>query len=284
MAFVAAVLVVVSGCATVPLDTFQPAPPAALRVVTYNVRFDAIADTEERVHSIVDAIARMDADIVCLQEAYSIDGYVLLDQGRLATALRAELPEYVLLSAEGVARWASGTPILYRRDRFFAVEHGVRWFSHTPNIPDSVSFGNTIPRHMVWSLMYDAHGGAHFLLVNVHLDALVDDVNRYAAGRVREFSDHHNATPQILCGDWNASPTSDVLEHFSDTHQRASADRDAPTFTRLPIRIDHILVSHHLAILNAGVLDVGAGLSDHRPVFADLLLDDRSFNEDGGSR
>jgi endonuclease/exonuclease/phosphatase family metal-dependent hydrolase len=260
------------GCTTIPLDTFEPSPTAATRIVSFNVRFDDIAEPASRVLAIVRAIGRMDADIVCLQEAYSVDGFELLDHGRLANFLRAQLPEYVLLSPEGVAKWASGTPILYRRERFFAVEQGVRWFSAEPDIPDSRSFGNTIPRNMSWARLYDARGNTHFLVVNLHLDPGAVGMNQRAAEELHAFTRAHSTTPHVLCGDWNSLPYSDVLARFSDTHRRAAAARSAPTFTRLPIQIDHILASNDFTILNAGVLDPGEGLSDHRPIFADLVL------------
>ena len=60
--------------------------------------------------------------------------------------------------------------MLVRRDRFAVLESGTFWFSDTPEVVGSKSWGNDIPRICTWAKLRDVKGGAAFWFFNVHLD------------------------------------------------------------------------------------------------------------------
>jgi len=86
-----------------------------------------------------------------------------------------------------------------------------------------------------------------------------------------------NKSPLIIMGDFNMTVESSIYREyfgkFKNTFNEKGFGLGHTKFTkRHGVRIDHILVDEHFTTANAWVdEDVG---SDHRPIYADLLLDD----------
>lgn len=86
-----------------------------------------------------------------------------------------------------------------------------------------------------------------------------------------------NKSPLIIAGDFNMTVESSIYrEHFSkfkNTFNEKGFGLGHTKFTNIHgVRIDHILVDEHFQTVNAWV--DGAVGSDHRPIYADLLLVD----------
>ena len=141
------------------------APAEPLTVMTFNVRYATANDGENRwavrKAMLFDVIRDADADLIGLQEA-----------------LDAQLGEIVAASPAygvvGVGRDDGKTKgeyaaILYRRDRFHVSDAGTFWFSDTPAVPASKSWGNNITRICTWARFVD-RGGRAFWHYNLHLD------------------------------------------------------------------------------------------------------------------
>ena len=72
----------------------------------------------------------------------------------------------------GAGRWREKgeySAILFKRDRFHVAEAGTFWFSDTPSVVASKSWGNQITRICTWARFIDRDGRA-FYHFNLHLD------------------------------------------------------------------------------------------------------------------
>ena len=266
-------------CRTMPLEEVPaPAGPDALRVVTWNVHFDDAAapqhEREERAREVCVTADRLEADILCLQEVATTHGPVVLEKSLLEVELRRMIPAYEWISPRGAASLSTSNPILYRKNRFLPVRQGVRWFSDTPNVPDSTHWGNVIPRYAVWAVFYDHATGAHFLVINTHLDHLSAAANRQSvAALLALVEEEADDSPIVVAGDFNAVPFSSVQREVCSYYRSVLKRSDPSTWNGLPLmQIDGIFVSEEIIVLDAAVVDTGSygTPSDHRPVVADL--------------
>jgi endonuclease/exonuclease/phosphatase family metal-dependent hydrolase len=110
-----------------------------LTVMSFNIRYGTANDGDNhwtvRREFLLDVMREANADLVGLQEAL---------EAQIAALLQA-LPQYGLV---GVGRDDGRTrgeyaSILYRRDRFRVSDAGTFWFSGTPEVVASRSWGTT---------------------------------------------------------------------------------------------------------------------------------------------
>ena len=271
----------------------QSAPPPArepLAVMSFNIRYATAKDGDDhwtlRRELLFDVMREASADLVGLQEAL---------ESQIAELLQA-LPQY---GAVGVGRDDGRTrgeyaAILYRRDRFRVSDAGTFWFSDTPEVVASRSWGNTITRICSWARFVDRDGSA-FWHYNVHLDhqsqpsrerstALLAE--RIAARRVL-------AEPVVITGDFNVgeanpalarltAPRPGVPAPFVDTFRvRHPTEPRAGTFNGFKLeqtggdKIDYVLVAPGTEVLDAAIVRTSRGgryPSDHFPVTARIVL------------
>lgn len=187
-----------------------------MRVLTFNIRYNTIADGRDAWIFRREAVAKViaeNADLAGLQE---------VTPGQRAW-LAKRLPEFAVI---GVGREPGdrdeSVPILYRKDRFEATESGTFWLSDKPEEPGSHSFGNTLPRICTWARLRDKLG-IPFALFNVHLDHASSPsrergielvLDRIAARKAGE--------PALLIGDFNSSEGEAAI--------KAIAVRGSPAF------------------------------------------------------
>ncbi len=274
-------------------DAQAPAPAAAgvpLTVMSFNIRYGTANDGENRWalrrEFLLDVVRDANADLVGLQEA--LDGQIQ----EMLTAL----PQYGVV---GVGRDDGRTrgeyaAILYRRDRFRVSDAGTFWFSDTPDVVASRSWGNTITRICTWARFIDRDGRA-FWHFNVHLDhqsqpsregstALLAD--RIAARR-------SPTEPVLVTGDFNVGETNPAIARltaardgaaplFIDTFRAKHPDeRAAGTFSGFKFgattgdKIDYVLAQPGTEVLDAAIVRTSRNdryPSDHFPVVARVVL------------
>jgi endonuclease/exonuclease/phosphatase family metal-dependent hydrolase len=209
--------------------------------------------------------------------------------------LWASLPDYEFL---GVARGDGGrsgeyTGLFYLRARFEAPpgEGGVFWLSDTPHKAGSATWGNTIPRMVIWQRFIDRSSQRGFSLYNTHWD------HRHQASRLKSAelmrhhitTRHHPGEPIVVLGDFNAIESNPALLRL-----QGPADGGGPrlldTFHALPpaenrrttlhfwrgrrdgfLKVDHIYASQPVRILSSGIRDHDHPMvSDHFPVVAEI--------------
>jgi endonuclease/exonuclease/phosphatase family metal-dependent hydrolase len=127
---------------------------------------------------VTDVVRSFDADVVGLQEALHFQ----LEE------MKAALPEY---GSAGVGRDDGAeageyAAILYRSDRLELMEDGTFWFSDTPAVPGSMSWGNELPRICTWARFRDRRTGMSLALFNVHWDHQSQPSRERAAGLLLE--------------------------------------------------------------------------------------------------
>ena len=253
-----------------------------LKVGTFNVRWANPGDGEHRWEY---RFARLCAllhdwspDIVGLQEP-------LLPQ---LSDLRSALPDYASVAVgrdDGVSA-GEFCPLFYRASRFTRLDTGAFWFSETPDVPGSRSWGCHHSRLCTWVHLEDNENGKRFRVYNLHWDHESQEA-RENSGRLLRETLGSVAGPFIVLGDFNAdsanpaiacltAPGSPLTQSaLSPEQQREPGTFHGFTGTATEPPIDHILLSPEWSVLSAEVL-YGDGsrpfVSDHFPVAATLQL------------
>ena len=271
----------------------SPAPGAPgdpLTVMSFNIRYGTANDGENRWELrrefLFDVITDANADLVGLQEA--------LD-GQIQEMLKA-LPQYGVV---GVGRDDGRTrgeyaAILYRRDRFRVSDAGTFWFSDTPEVVASRSWGNTITRICTWARFVDRDGRA-FWHFNVHLDHQSQPSRERSTALLAErIAARRSLTePAIVTGDFNVGEANPAIRRLTAPQNGASAlfvdtfrarhpdEKMVGTFTGFKYgattgdKIDYVLVPPGTEVLQAAIVRTSRNdryPSDHFPVVARVVL------------
>jgi endonuclease/exonuclease/phosphatase family metal-dependent hydrolase len=191
------------------------APPAELRVMTFNVRYgkaqDGVNHWDHRKELCASRITAFAPDLLGLQETLDFQNAFLLER----------CPGY---AAVGVARddgKAKGefSTLLYRSERFTLQDSGTFWLSETPAVVGSKSWDSSLPRIATWARLQDRSAGNRPLLVlNTHFDHKGQQARREAARVIRAFlAEHGKGLPIIVTGDFNATPGSEPYLRMTGT-------------------------------------------------------------------
>jgi endonuclease/exonuclease/phosphatase family metal-dependent hydrolase len=263
---------------------------APLNVMSFNIRYGTANDGENRWANrrefLFDVIRTADADLIGLQEA-------------LDAQLREIIAAHPGYGVVGVGRDDGRTrgeyaAILFRKDRFHVSDAGTFWFSDTPEVVASRSWGNTITRICTWARLVDRDGRA-FWMYNVHLDHISQPsrerstqllADRIAARRVP-------TEPVVVTGDFNVGEDNAALpvllgprtgrpSLLVDTFRvRYPNEQTVGTFTGFVAsattgpKIDYVLVQPGTDVPDAAIVRTirdGRYPSDHFPVTARVRL------------
>ncbi len=237
----------------------------SLRVMTYNVHGCSGMDGKVSAARIARVIAQYEPDIVALQECYGSR------RGDQARAIAAELKEaYHYPEDLTVLQDDFGNAIL-SVPKLSLVKS-----AKLPTLP-----GREIEiRGAMWAKGAFAGGDLHFL--NTHLGLYSLERQRQADALMGpEWLDSETCgTPAILCGDFNAFPTSSVYRTFTgrmhEAQENAEGHKPRNTFFgRHPVfRIDHIFCSAEFKTVKVEVphTHLTRLASDHLPIVAEVRL------------
>ena len=258
-----------------------------LIVITYNIRLDTSDDGEyswEHRKEQAGAMAKaQDCDLIGTQEVLN---HQLED-------LKAALPEY---EAVGVGRADGKTEgeyssLLYKKDRFDALDSGTFWLSETPEVAGSKGWDGACERVASWVLLKDKETLREVFFINTHLDHVGVEARREGVNLLLERAYKlAKDAPIVLTGDFNAEPESDVIfnvinpekeRHLLSTHEVAQEVKGTNwtfhDYDRLDINkreyIDYIFVSAPVTVKSYEVLPMkyeGQFVSDHCPVVANI--------------
>ena len=259
----------------------SPAPHSEqVRVMTYNVHSCVGIDGKLASERIARVIARASPDVVALQE---------LDAGRARTGGEDQ--------AQRIAHYLKMRHHFHPHIHVENEKYGDAILTHLPMriiksgpLPGHLPGGTLEPRGAIW-VAIDLHG-TEVNIVNTHLgltsrervlqiEALLGDD---WLGRLN--ADH----PVILCGDFNAVPSSKGYKllrgRFLDAQAELKEYRPVCTFySRLPsFRIDHVFIQPGIQVIGITVpcSELAKVASDHLPLIADLTIPcpDAAFSED----
>lgn len=267
----------------------QVAGTPPLTVMSFNIRYGTAQDGENhwtrRQDHLLEVIADAQADVIGLQEA-------LDDQ---VQTIVTQLP---MFAAIGVGRDDGRTrgeyaAILYRRDRFRVSQAGTFWFSDTPDVVASRSWGNTVTRICTWARLIDRDGRAVWVY-NVHLDHQSQPSRERSADLLASrVAARPAGEPAIVTGDFNAGEDNPAVRRLVtaqgnqapmlvDTFRvRHPGDTVVGTFTGFTFgqtdgdKIDYVMVTPDITVRDAAIVRTsrnGRYPSDHFPVVATLQL------------
>jgi len=266
----------------------QALPREPLTVMSFNIRYGTAKDGENawpaRRTMLFDVIREQDADLIGLQEA-------LDDQ---ITEIVTAVPGYAVV---GVGRDDGGkagefSAILFKKDRFRIGDAGTFWFSDTPSVPASKSWGNNITRICTWARFVDRDGRG-FWHFNVHLDHQSQPSRERSTTLLQQRVDARAfpKEPVIVTGDFNVGESNPAIltltrgqpsPMFLDTlrvlHPR---EQTVGTFNGFKFgattgdKIDYVLVQPGAEVLASEIVRTGRDNrypSDHFPVVARVRL------------
>ena len=268
------------------LATALPAPAqerAPLAAMSFNIRYGTANDGENRWplrrEFLIDVMREQNADVVGLQEAldFQIDEIV------------AALPIYGVIGVgrDDGARKGEYSAILFRRDRFQVPDAGTFWFSDTPEVVASKSWGNNITRICTWARLIDRDGRA-FWHYNVHLDHQSQPSRERSAQLLRQRIDARRFPhePVVITGDFNAGEKNPAVASmiaggaYVDTFRVKHPDeKNVGTFSAFDLaktgveKIDYVFVPAGTEVMRAEIVRTarnGRTPSDHFPVVAQI--------------
>ena len=272
----------------------QTREPRVLSVMSFNIRYATDRDGENRWSArrqmVFELLRKQSPDIIGLQEALASQ----------LSDITSATPGYGVI---GVGRDDGRTageysPVLFRSARFRVAESGTFWFSDTPEIVASRTWGNRIPRICTWARLVDREGTA-FWIYNLHLDHESQASRERSTRLLLEKMQGRTARdePVIITGDFNVGEDNVALQPLLSANDRSAAPfidtfrrlhpavKDIGTYTEFQIgridgeKIDFVLVEPGTEVLSAGILRFsrnGRYPSDHFPVTATVRLPARA--------
>jgi endonuclease/exonuclease/phosphatase family metal-dependent hydrolase len=236
-----------------------------LRVMTYNIHGCGGMDGKVSTTRIARVIAQYEPDVIALQECYGSR------RGEQARSIAAELKEHFHFPEEL---------------RVFQDDYGNSILSVHPAEQIKAARLPTLPgraieiRGALWIKLDFQGTGVHFL--NTHLGLYSLERQRQAESLMGPdwLESEACGGPAILCGDFNAFPSSTVYRTLAnrlrESQETAYGYKSRNTFPgRYPVsRIDHIFTSSEFRTLKVEVprTHLTRLASDHLPIVAELAL------------
>ncbi len=258
------------------------AAPAPLTLMSFNIRYGTANDGPDRWElrrgQLLDLLKTQNPDVIGLQEALHFQ----IDE------ILAALGDYRMVGV-GRSDGAQGgeyAAILYRASRLSVRRTSTFWFSDTPDIVKSNTWGAALERICTWAL-FDDKAGTPFYVFNVHLDHVSQPAREKSVGLLLErIAARTPALPVVVTGDFNtgeANPaTQAMLRSFRDTFRMLHGDAtEVGTANQFKIgttageKIDYVFVEPTTEVLSAEIIRTsvnGRYPSDHFPVVARIRL------------
>jgi endonuclease/exonuclease/phosphatase family metal-dependent hydrolase len=175
---------------------------APIRAMSYNIRYGTAPDGEhvwQNRRALVISLIRDHAPhILGVQEAL---------RGQL-DELAPALPHHRELGVGRDDGRTAGeyTAVFIDTVRFVVVDHGTFWFSDTPDVPGSTSWGNRITRIATWVRLADRAAGDTIRVYNLHWDHESQPSREKSAQLLlqRITSDASPSDLLLVLGDFNA--------------------------------------------------------------------------------
>ncbi len=254
------------------------------KVMTYNIKYDKVNDTvnnwNDRKEAMVGQLKKYAPDFIGMQE-------VLLRQLEF---LEESLPNYKYI---GVGRDDGKTkgeysPIFYDSKKYELLQSSTFWLSKTPE-KISVGWDAALERICTYGLFEDTKTKKRFWVFNTHFDHVGVKARKKSAKlifkKIKQLNT--NKLPVVLMGDFNLLPEEHPIQaiqkKMNDGLLFTEIKNDGPIGTSngfnisepISKRIDYIFVKD-FEVKNYQHIDErlqnGKHISDHLPVFAELVL------------
>ena len=261
-----------------PAPAPQPAQAAPLTVMSFNIRYGTANDGDnhwvKRREQLFALLREQQADVIGLQEAL---------HGQIDEILSA-VPGYGYVGVGRSDGRQAGeyAAVLYRTARLQVRRSDTFWFSDTPGVVKSTSWGNQIERICTWAYFEDREGPA-FYLYNVHLDHQSQPSReRSVALLLARIAARDPRAPVMVTGDFNAGESNPAAvamrTSLRDSFRVLQPDAtEVGTFNGFKPgqtagdKIDFVFVEPGTEVLEAAIVRTsrdGRYPSDHFPVTA----------------
>ena len=267
----------------------NPAPQNALRVMTFNIRYneprDGVNAWANRQTKVADVIRFHKADLIGVQEALHLQ---LQDLEKL-------LPDYAWC---GVGRNGESegefSAILFRKSRFRLLETKTFWLSETPEKTGSKGWDADFPRIVTWAKFQDLKTKKTFYHFNTHFDHIGKQARTESAKLLlAEIPKIARKAPFVVTGDFNAEESTNVYKiltgkeglgafklidtRYVSKNGHFGGNSTFNAFKELePDRtIDYVFAGEKTTVLEHGTLSDrwdGLWASDHLPVLAEIVF------------
>jgi endonuclease/exonuclease/phosphatase family metal-dependent hydrolase len=254
----------------------------SMKIMSYNIRLDTPQDSinqwPNRTHKVYALIKKYDPDLIGLQEVLH---HQLMD-------LLQSLPAYTYI---GVGREDGKTKgeysaILYKKDRFEAINQNTFWLSEMPSSPGSKSWDAAITRVASWGTFKDLKSNKQFLMINTHFDHIGKEARKNSAALLKQKSSEiAKELPLIITGDFNCTrdePPYETIMRPTGVRLLDPAPKNPPgTFCSFKVNsiqckgIDYVFHSPAWKASSYQVIQDNDGTfypSDHLPVMVGLTM------------
>lgn len=187
--------------------------------MTFNIRYgtaeDGVNSWQNRKSILIEVLKKHHPDILGTQEAlnFQIDeikaafsDWEVFGVGRYAGI---EVPDRPHESMSG-----ESCRIFYDTIKVKLIDQGTFWHSDTPDIPGSMTWGNTLPRITTWGIFQIKNRNKKFMVMNTHYhwdEPYLTNTSNLTMKKWREIAAD---LPSILMGDFNLPPTSKTHQLF----------------------------------------------------------------------
>jgi len=252
-----------------------------IAAMTFNIRYDSPNDGENmwihRKGMVASVIEKSDCDFVGLQEA-------MMHQ---CTMLNDTLKDYEITfrTREIDPTKGESCAILYKSDRWQLLDDTTFWFSDTPDVPASMTWGNRYPRIVTRGVFMEKKTGKIIYVYNVHLDHESQVAREKSCAMLVDFVEKDCKVKQfVILGDFNAEEGNPAIklmnQPFLDAYR--SVNQVSPideTFhdwdMQSHVRIDYIFLPKKTKVKSAKVIAYSENShypSDHYPVMCEFIL------------
>ena len=202
------ILFLMAGC-----HLFHNRPSSeTITVMTYNIRYGTAKDGENRWELrepiLLDCIRQHKPDLLGVQESMSFQTQAIqknFPEWRVFGKGRyygLQMPDRPHESMDG-----ESCKIFYNTNKFTLLREGTFWHSDTPDVPASITWGNTLPRIFTWGHFRSRTTGKEFVMFNTHLHSGEPYVVNTTQLFLQKWPEIAGALPSLLTGDFNQPPT-----------------------------------------------------------------------------
>ena len=257
----------------------------SLRLITYNMRYDAASDGENawshRKDMFVRQLLEQGPDIVGTQEG--LPHQIQYIDERLIEY------SYVGIGRDGIEKGGEYSALFYNESKLELLKSGTFWLSKTP-VKSSTGWDAALPRICTYGLFKEKMSGTILFVFNTHLDHVGVKARKKSLRVIEKMIAHLNPKeyPVVVMGDLNADPDDKIIRSFSKAYTDtgfSAHEKQLPaggTFNAFDLnaparhRIDYIFLDKENFVIDSyQILVEPAGhsfLSDHFPVIVDVTL------------
>lgn len=260
----------------------QRKPADYINVMSYNIRYNNDKDGDNAWPNRKDEVKALvrfhDADILCVQEALSLQADQLLENTNY---------EMAGVGRTDGKREGEFSAVYFDKTRFVKKDGGTFWLSDTPEKP-SKGWDAVIVRICTWVRLYDKWNKKEFMVFNTHYDHVGVQARIESAKLIKKkIQEIAPALPVVLTGDLNVTPETEAITtiktFLTDSKEVSEEPAYGPEGTfngfkfnaPLKEKIDYIFINKGFKVQKFAVLTDSKNQrypSDHLPIMARLFF------------